>query len=164
MLNYNNINLVRLSELVQLLRIWNISLWFKKSDSSSSRKQFPRCIHFPLVPVLINAHRSRWPWSLYSAGIWLMATIPFTVTNVRAQFTERLVSQVVPTLLIWEIALNLEHFNSCQKIVQNNSNVTLYGISLLELYMGCGWASIEWTHKQLPEKKQWGYSEHSQET
>ena len=91
-------------------------------------------------------------WSLYSVGIFLWAIEPYPAAGeVRGELAERLFSQGMPTLLVWERDPNLEHFNSCQKIVQDNSNVNVLQYLFAWVIWGRDWLNTKWTRKQLPE-------------
>lgn len=62
---------------------------------------------------------------------------------------ERLVSQVMPMLLMWEIIPNLEHF--LPEKFPKQFMCELFIVPLcLSYFWGCGWLSTKWT--QLPEK------------
>ena len=126
---------------------------FFTTESLGKPQNNPNMHKFPQESVLTNLHASRWPWSLHSVGILLWAIVPYPAAReVGGELAERLVSQGMPTLLVWEIEPNLEHFNSCQKIVQDNSNVNALQYLSAWVIWGRDWLNTKWTRKQLPEK------------
>lgn len=78
--------------------------------------------------------------------------------EVRGELAEKTCQPSDAYSSVGKVAPTLEHFNSCQKIVQNNSNVNSLQYLFAWISWRCGWWNTKWAHKQLPEKTEMLFS------
>lgn len=146
-LNCNTLNFIRVSEQVQLCRIWDISLWFKKSGSKSLMKLFPGCINSPwglcwLAPVGQGALS----WNLVQGCNTLHCS---KTSGSWACWKTCQPSDAYASYVRNSPKLGTLHF--LPEKFPKQFMCELFIVPLcLSYFWGCGWLSTKWT--QLPEK------------